>query len=183
MDEAAVVQSAQKGDPEAFGLLVDHYADRIYNLLVRMAGPQEADDLMQETFMKAYANIGTFSGASAFYTWLFQIALNTARSFRRKRSPVTLSVEEEENGNPFDRMVSDNPGPDAAAEKDEQIVQVQAALGQLDDEDREVILLREIEGQAYEDMAASLSISTAAVRSRLHRARKRLIDILGDRLA
>ena len=183
MDEAAVVQSAQKGDPEAFGLLVDRYADRIYNLLVRMAGPQEADDLMQETFMKAYANMATFSGASAFYTWLFQIALNTSRSFRRKKAPVTLSAEQEEDANPFDRIVSHNPGPAAEAEKAEQVRHVQVALQHLDDEDREVVLLREVEGMAYDEMATAIGISTAAVRSRLHRARKRLIDILGDSLS
>ena len=179
MDEAAIVQSARNGDAEAFGLLVDRYADRVFNLLVRSVGPHDAEDLAQETFMKAYANIAKFSGSSAFYTWLFSIALNTARSFHRKKRPVTVSQDNGE-ANPFDRLVSDNPGPRVVAEKEEKIHRVQSALMDLAEEDREVILLREVEGLAYDEIAQTLETTTAAVRSRLHRARHRLLDALRD---
>jgi RNA polymerase sigma-70 factor (ECF subfamily) len=170
------------GDGAAFGQIVERYQDRIYNAVYRLVGaPEDARDLVQDTFVKAYENLAGFRGGSSLYTWLFRIAVNTSLSHRRKRkwvSPMPASASEDdpspEGGwadpaapDPMDRMVA------AEAER-----LVQQALDALDEEHRTVVVLRDIQHCDYHEIAEILDVPAGTVKSRLHRARLMLRDKL-----
>jgi RNA polymerase sigma-70 factor (ECF subfamily) len=166
------------GDGAAFGALVERYQDRLYNAVYRLVGSAEdARDLLQDTFVKAYENLGTFRGGSSLYTWLFRIAVNTSLSHRRKRKWLQVG-----SGGDGDDPA---PAPDAAAQDPsdrlvaaETEALVQQALDSLDDDHRTVVVLRDIQHCDYHEIAEILEVPTGTVKSRLHRARL----ILRDRL-
>ena len=166
------------GDGAAFSALVERYQDRLYNAVYRLVGSAEdARDLLQDTFVKAYENLGTFRGGSSLYTWLFRIAVNTSLSHRRKRKWLQVG-----SGGDGDDPA---PAPDAAAQDPsdrlvaaETEALVQQALDSLDDDHRTVVVLRDIQHCDYHEIAEILEVPTGTVKSRLHRARLTLRDRL-----
>lgn len=186
-----LVQRVLAGNSDAFDDLVVRYQDRVFNTLARMCGsPQEAEDLAQETFLKAFRALGSFRQGSKFYTWLFRIAVNTG--FSRRRQEVRRKVHEggrlDAGGNndgdelSLEAVIPDRKETDPAQilEREALRARVREGLQQIDTDYRAILILRDIEGMDYESIAESLDITTAAVKSRLHRARLELARILKD---
>ena len=183
--DAALVENCKRGDVNAFSTLVTRYQDRIFNVIYRMVGNHEdAADLCQETFVKAFRAIATFEERSQFSTWLYRIATNTCFSF--KRSHAGKSAQEHTiDGNVAEwaehhpRRHNDattNPGEHAAQK--ERIEAVQKAILSLDKESRAIVVLRDIDGKSYEEIAEVLNCPIGTVRSRLHHARMELKERL-----
>jgi len=176
--EEVLVERAVSGDPAAFGWLTRRYQNSVFNALYRMTGNEElAYDLVQETFLKAYRAIATFSRTSRFYTWIYRIAVNSLRSHWRKQGKlqsIRLDGADPENFSPPDR--SDDPAELAEANEMEKLVQ-QSILS-LPTDQRTVLVLRDIEGLEYEQIAELLELSLGTVKSRIHRARMALKDKL-----
>lgn len=178
-DDASLIDSALAGDTGAFGQLVERYQDRLYNALVRFLGSAEdARDVTQDTFLQALTKLRTFRRESAFYTWLYRIGFNLAMSRRRREKPCVsidrltreAGAEPSDNGAPPDRGLLDA----------ERATKVQLALGRLAEEQRQVVVLREIENCSYETMAEILDVPIGTVRSRLFRARLQLKEYLEE---
>jgi RNA polymerase sigma-70 factor (ECF subfamily) len=179
-DDASLIAATLAGDTAAFGRLVGLYEDRLYNSLLRVLGSSEdARDIAQEAFVQAFLKLKTFRGSSAFYTWLYRIAYNLAMSHaRRERKTTSLDgVKAEWGSEPMDGQ----PAPDADALRQEQAEQVHAGLAALSVEYRQVLVLREIDGCRYEEIADILELPIGTVRSRLFRARLQLRDYLTPR--
>lgn len=178
-DDVPLIDGALDGDSAAFGKLVAKYQDRLYNSLVHVVGSREAAaDAVQDAFVQAYLKLETFQRDSGFYTWLYRIAFNLAATARR-RQKATVSIEharEELGHEPLDR----GDPPSARAEQQERAAQVRTALAALSDEHRSILILREVDGCAYEEIAQILDLPVGSIRSRLHRARLQLRDQLKD---
>lgn len=168
------------GQTRAFGDLVLRYQDRIYNMLVNVLGSSEdARDAAQETFVSAFQKLNTFRGRSAFYSWLFRIAMNCALSRQRKRRRVPVSIEavrERSGDEPADPHADSRPG--FSLEATERQTAVRAALAELPEEFRTVLVLKEMEDLKYEEIAEIIGCPIGTVRSRIHRARAELRDRL-----
>lgn len=176
-EDAELIQATLDGDSSAFGQLVRRYQDRLYHTTASLIGSTEdARDVVQDTFVQAFIKLETFKHKSAFYTWLYRIAMNLAASRARRRRP-RASVDEirERVGN---EPIDGSAGPRERAEQVERVEQVRAALSCLSDEHREVLVLREIEGFHYEAIAEILELPVGTVRSRLFRARMQLRETL-----
>lgn len=179
--DATFIAAALAGDSAAFGHLVGLYQDRLYNALLRVLGsPDDARDLTQDAFVQALVKLESFRGQSAFYTWLYRIAFNLAMSHaRRVRKMVSLDgLRNDWDSEPRDGHAS----PEADAQQREQVALVQAGLDELNSEFRQILVLREIEGCSYEQIAEILEMPIGTVRSRLFRARLQLRDRLAPRL-
>jgi len=182
-----IARRASAGDEEAFEALVLRHQDRVYRLALRLTGsPEEAEDVTQEAFLKAYRALGEFDGRSAFYTWLFRIAVNSALSRlrtlgRRRAREATAAL-----GDPAPRMdaagepPSRSAGPEEAVLASDVAARVRRAVDELAPEDRAVVVLREIEGLSYDEIALAMGATRAAVKSRLHRSRQELARKLRD---
>ena len=190
-DDLTLVQRFRQGDMESFSLLVAKYQDRIYNMLLRMCGePADAEELAQETFLRAMERIGQFQGRSKFYTWLFRIAANLAISHKRRGGRIkfhSLSGPEDGDSSAGDAITSPlaakrQSGPQETAVAAETHQRVMDALGELDDEFRLVIVLRDIEEMDYAQVADVMNVPLGTVKSRLHRARMMVRDRLKDLL-
>ncbi len=180
-DDATLIERSRAGEPEAFGELVVRYQDRLYNTLIRVCGEtEEARDVAQEAFVQAFVKLDSFRGNSAFYTWLYRIAFNTAISRRRRRKP-TSSLDEARDAAGFEPADPD-ARPEANLEREEQAIQVRAALATLSEEHRSVLVLREIDGCDYETIGEMLDVPVGTVRSRLHRARMQLKEEMEKRM-
>ena len=188
-EDASLVERARKGDMQAFGSLVAKYQERVLNVVHRLCGRRaEAEELAQETFLKALERIGQFRGSSGFYTWLFRIAVNLTVSHRRRAGRIgfrSLTGPEEADGSLADSLTSGlaerrEAGPAAMAEGAELRRRVCRALEELDDEFRLVVVLRDIEEMDYGQIARVLELPPGTVKSRLHRARSLLKDKLAD---
>jgi RNA polymerase sigma-70 factor (ECF subfamily) len=136
---------------------------------------QEAEDVSQETFVQAYVKLESFHGASAFFTWLYRIAFNITVSRSRKKRPTVSVDAAREKGN---EPETDMPHVGNDLEREEDIQRLRTALDQLSEEHRSILLLREIEGFDYETIADMLQVRVGTVRSRLHRARASLRELL-----
>ena len=176
-DDAQLIHDTLAGQSAAFGELVRKYQDRLYHTLVHVVGsPEDALDIVQEAFVQAFLKLETFKRESAFYTWLYRIAFNMAASHRRRRKP-TVSVEqarESSGSEPIDPEL----GPEDSVQLDERREQVRKAIAGLNEEHRAVLVLREIDGCRYEEIAEILDVPIGTVRSRLHRARLQLREEL-----
>jgi RNA polymerase sigma-70 factor (ECF subfamily) len=175
--DSCLIERTLAGEPAAFGELVVRYQDRLFNSLVRLLGSAEdARDAVQEAFVQAFVKLDSFRGSSAFYTWLYRIAFNQAMSHARRQRPTrSLDEEQSERGR---EPVDGQPAPDARLQLGERARQVQRALAELSAEYREVIVLREMDGCKYEQIAEILELPVGTVRSRLFRARLELRDRL-----
>jgi RNA polymerase sigma-70 factor (ECF subfamily) len=175
--DAQLVEAALAGDRDAFGDLVQRYQDRLFNTLLRVVGSHEdAADAVQDAFVQAYTKLESFRGASQFYTWLYRIAMNMALSRQRRRRPAA-SVEhakEVAGEEPLDAA----EGPEETVLSQERVEHVQAALDDLGEQHRKILVLREIEGCSYEAIAEILELPVGTVRSRLFRARVQLKERL-----
>jgi len=186
--DAELVVRVQRGDKKAFDLLVLKYQRKIMRLLSRMIrDPHEVEDVAQEAFIKAYRALPQFRGDSAFYTWLYRIAINTARNWmaargRRPSTPNALETEDGETFNETDNL-TDNSTPESMVASREIAETVNAAIQALPEELRTAIVMREMEGMSYEDIAQSMDCPIGTVRSRIFRAREaiatRLRPLLG----
>lgn len=175
--DAALVARVQQGDKQAFDLLVIKYQRKIQRMLSRMLRDQsEIDDVMQETFIKAYRAIPQFRGESAFYTWLYRIAINCARNWMTSngRRPSAPSANQSSDGETFDEIdnLTDNNTPESALATQEIVETVNAAIQQLPEDLRSAIVLREIDGLSYEEIAQAMDCPIGTVRSRIFRARE-----------
>jgi RNA polymerase sigma-70 factor, ECF subfamily len=179
-DDHQLIAECLRGDPLAFGVLVRHYQDRLFNTVYRMVGnAEDAQDVVQEAFLNAYQSLEGFKGDSLFFTWLYRIAVNTAISFKRKQR-VSLSLNPGRNGEPgIDPAdVSQASRPGHSLEQAEQEHRIQQALNRLSTEHRAVLIMKDMEGQKYEAMAEILQVPIGTIRSRLHRARLELRELL-----
>ncbi len=176
-DDALLIEATLAGDTAAFGQLVEHYQDRLYNSLLRVLGSAEdARDVVQDALVQAFVKLDTFRGSSAFYTWLYRIAFNLAMSHHRRRRPTTsLDTAKQSCG---DEPADAGPTPEARLAQRERVELVHAALAELSVEHRQVLVLRELEGCRYDQIADILQLPVGTVRSRLFRARLELRDQL-----
>ncbi len=179
-DEAELIDRAKKGDTEAFGVLVERYQRRVANVALAVVHNQDdALELAQETFVRAYQNLTKFESRSSFSTWLYRIAANLAIDFwRREGRHVMLRGEDAENE--LRRLPSDKGDSFKAASRGELSKRLSAALEELTPEHRTVILLREVEGLSYDEISETLQCPRGTVMSRLHYARSRLRGLLKD---
>lgn len=176
------VRACQAGDAEAFYPLVLRNQKRIYNLALRMLrDPAEAEDLTQEAFVAAFEQIDTFRGESAFSTWLHRIAvrraLNRIRGLGRRPLAHASSIDDPpSDGAPPLDPADPSPGPDAIHERRETRAVLERGLLALSDDFRAVLVLREMQGLSYEEIAEVLGVEAGTVKSRLHRARLALAE-------
>lgn len=171
-----LVRRVQRGERGAFDLLVLRYQHKVVKLVARLLrDPAEAEDVAQEAFVKAYRAIGSFRGDSAFYTWLYRIAVNTARNTMasRQRRPVDYEADlSESQQSAVESRMRDLDTPEAAALTDEIHRTVNRAVEDLPEDLRTAIILREIEGLSYEEIAEAMDCPVGTVRSRIFRARE-----------
>lgn len=174
-DQELVVR-VQEGDKRAFDLLVLKYQQRIIKLISRYIKDQsEVLDVTQEAFIKAYRAIAKFRGDSAFYTWLYRIAINTAKNYlvSRGRRPPSSDIDADEIEKiDAPATMRDEDSPEALAMRDEVMQTVSTTIERLPEELRTAILLRELEGMSYEEIAQTMECPVGTVRSRIFRARE-----------
>jgi RNA polymerase sigma-70 factor, ECF subfamily len=175
-NDQQLVQRVQKGDKSAFDLLVLKYQHRVLKLVGRfVSDAAEAQDVAQEAFLKAYRALPSFRGDSAFYTWLYRIAINTAKnalvSNRRRPVDFDLDLQDPEQ---YDRQarLKDVDTPEGVLLTEEIRMVVERAMEQLPEDLRTAIVLREIEGLSYEEIAEAMDCPVGTVRSRIFRARE-----------
>lgn len=171
-----LIAECLEGQTHVFGDLVVRHQDRLYNMLVHTLGSAEdARDVVQEAFVSAFQKLHTFRGRSAFYSWLFRIAMNSAASRKRKKSRVSVSydaIRAQSGLEPADPHPENHPG--FSAEVAERQSAVRTALAELPEEFRSALVLKEMEGLKYEEIAEIVGCPIGTVRSRIHRARTEL---------
>ena len=178
-----LVERAQRGDKEAFELLVSKYQRKLARLLSRfIRDATEVEDVTQEAFIKAYRALPTFRGDSAFYTWMYRIAINTAKNYlvaMGRRAPTTTDFDSDEAENFEDGdQLRDLNTPENELMSRQVAETVNQTLEELPEELRTAITLREIEGLSYEDIASIMNCPIGTVRSRIFRAREAIADKL-----
>ena len=179
-EDQQLVERVQRGDKRAFDLLVLKYQHKILGLIVRFVhDTHEAQDVAQEAFVKAYRALGNFRGDSAFYTWLYRIAVNTAKKalMDLKRNPVVYEgalrgSEDEDETSYFGREPTSEETPETVLAAKEIAQAVNAAMQALPEDLRQAVTLREIEGLSYEEIATAMECPIGTVRSRIFRARE-----------
>jgi RNA polymerase sigma-70 factor, ECF subfamily len=178
-EEAMFVLRLQANEDAAYDELVRTYSTSIFHVAYRMLGDSaEASDVVQEIFLKVFRNIAGFKGEAALKTWIFRIAfseiLNRLRWWKRRHRFATVSLDDQQNGSGAGVahvMASSSPTPEQVLQSKEQEAAIQQALGKLSGEHRSIIVLRDIEGFSYNEIADVLGVSIGTVKSRLARAR------------
>ncbi len=180
--EGKIIARVLGGDADAFEALVTEYEKNVYNLALKMTGnTEDAADLSQETFIKAFHSLGSFRGDSKFSVWLYRIVSNVCLDFLRRRSrrqTVSLSMEDEDGEETQLDIPDERQTPELLLEKRMTREAVRRGLAQLPPEPRQILLLREIQGLSYEEIASVLGIESGTVKSRIFRARKKLCAFL-----
>lgn len=181
-EELKTVESVLGGDVNAFETLVLSYEKNVYNLALRMVkNPEDASDMAQEAFIRAYNSLASFRGESKFSVWLYRIVSNVCLDFLRSRSrhpTVSLSVENDEGEETELDIPDESQSPEALLERRLTRDSVRRGLDALSEEYRQILLLREIQGLSYDEIAETLSMELGTVKSRIFRARKKLCDFL-----
>jgi RNA polymerase sigma-70 factor (ECF subfamily) len=175
--DLSLVRRVQAGDRGAFDLLVLKYQHKVVKLVMRyLKDPTEAEDVAQEAFIKAYRALPQFRGDSAFYTWLYRIAINTAKNalVSRDRSPIAyeINLNSDDDAPDVTSRLRDPDTPEGLALSEEIRSIVTAAIDALPEDLRTAIVLRELDGMSYEEIAASMDCPVGTVRSRIFRARE-----------
>ena len=181
-----LVSRVKQGDRTAFDLLFGRYQHKICSLVSRyVRDPHEVEDVAQEAFIKAFRALPKFRGESAFYTWLYRIAINTAHNHqmtKSRRPPgVDIAAEDAQFMDGADRLV-ETESPDAAASRDELAQAIEQAITALPDDLRSALVLREFEGLSYQQIAAIMECPVGTVRSRIFRAREAIDRRIGPML-
>jgi RNA polymerase sigma-70 factor, ECF subfamily len=181
--EALFVSRLQANEDAAYDELVRSYSATIYHVAYRMLGdPADASDVVQEIFIKIFRNIKGFKGEAALKTWIFRIAfseiLNRLRWWKRRHKYATVSLDEGPNGKPGTIVLHAGPTPEQVLQSKEREAAIQQALRRLSHEHRSIIVLRDIEGFSYNEIADVLGVSIGTVKSRLARARADLKNSL-----
>jgi RNA polymerase sigma-70 factor (ECF subfamily) len=175
--DLVLVKRVQRGDKSAFDLLVRKYQHKVVKLVLRyVRNPAEAEDISQEAFIKAYRALPQFRGDSAFYTWMYRIAINTAKNSlaSRDRSPIAydLDLTDPEESHSVQTKLQDPDTPEGMALTEEIRGIVNSAIEGLPEELKTAIVLRELDGLSYEEIAAAMECPVGTVRSRIFRARE-----------
>ena len=187
VSELELVKRCQAGDTEAFDELVTRCRTRVFGMIYNMVhSEQDAWDLAQESFLKAWKSIGRFRGQSSFYTWIYRIVMNVTIDWLRKKQVKGSGAEFDDaiqltEIDPASKTVPKTEAlPHQTMERDEIRARIQKAIAQLSPEHRAVILMKEIEGMQYHEIAEALGCSIGTVMSRLFYARKKLQALLRD---
>ena len=185
LDEELVAR-VQQGDKKAYDLLVIKYQHKIVQLVNRyLKDPSEAQDVAQEAFIKAYRAIGSFRGDSTFYTWLYRIAINTAKNYlvsrNRRSSQFEVDIQDAEATENAPQLQGIDT-PERLLMNDEIAKTIRSAIDNLPDEMRTAIMLREFEGMSYEEIAEAMDCPVGTVRSRIFRAREAIDNKLNPLL-
>ena len=180
--EVQIVQRVLQGDVNAFEKLVLEYEKNVYAITQRMTGnAEDAADMTQETFIKAYNSLSSFRGDSKFSVWLYRIATNVCLDFLRSRSrkpTVSLSMEDDDGEEVELDIADESQSPERLLERGLTRDAVRRGLNALSPEYRQILLLREIQGLSYEEISDVLTLEVGTVKSRIFRARKRLCAFL-----
>jgi RNA polymerase sigma-70 factor (ECF subfamily) len=175
-DDLALVKRVQGGERAAFDVLVLRYQHEVISLIMRYVRDRsEAEDLAQESFVKAYRALPSFRGDSAFYTWLYRIAINTAKNAlaARRRRPITTDIDPHERDSvDLSPRLRNEDTPEALLLSEEVRRTVSEALEDLPEDLRMAVMMRELDGMSYEDIAAAMDCPVGTVRSRIFRARE-----------
>lgn len=178
-----LVRRVQRGDRTAFDLLFRRYRHRIQSLVARFVrSPEDVEDVVQESFIKAYRALPRFRGDSAFYTWLYRIAVNTAKNFNvsAARRPPTVEIDaDESDGAPLGRQMHDGANPESLLRRDELARAIARALSNLPEDLRVAVTLREFDGLTYQQIAVVMDCPVGTVRSRIFRAREAIDREIG----
>jgi RNA polymerase sigma-70 factor (ECF subfamily) len=182
-NEKKLVEKAKSGDIKAFEKLIEDHQKKVFNIALRMIGDyDEASELAQEAFLKAYKSIKSFKGDSLFSTWIYKITTNVCLDeIRRKKKKKLISLDEdiEHDGSEFKRQIKDHsPGPESLAENNELKRMVKESINLLPEDYKIVIVLRDIQGFSYEEISRIIKCPIGTVKSRINRARRALKKIL-----
>lgn len=182
MTEQELIAQARAGDPNAFERLVRDNQDRVYSLCLRMAGDRhEAEDLAQEVFLKAWQGLASFHGESKFSTWLFRLAANLcidAQRKRERRRGVEPAVSLDDPDSSWREPSDPRQDPQRQLERTERSCALDRALTRLSDDQRQIVVLRELAGLSYQEISQRLGLDLGTVKSRLARGRLALRKIL-----
>ena len=181
-DERMLVERAQAGDLDAFEQIVQAYQTKVYNIALSITGNHhDADDAAQDVFVKVYRSIGAFSFHAQFSTWLYRVATNVCLDYLRKRKRSgTVPLDTDDADEPQLQVADTAPTPELALEQKETIRLVRQAIANLSDEHKKVIVLRDLSGLPYEEIAAIEQCSVGTVKSRINRARQNLKKLLEE---
>jgi len=186
-DDSALLSRARSGDRDAYRALVERYQRRVYNLAFSLVKSKEdAADIAQDAFVKAYQSLDRFKGEASFYTWLYRITNNLAIDLLRRRHPgESLDADPTSQDDPGEMQAGVGvlgtrlgTNPQRSALRRELAEKMEEALGQIPEKHRAILLLREVEGLSYEEIAESLEIPKGTVMSRLFHARSKMQEIL-----
>lgn len=188
--ESALIAQARTGRHEPFVELLSRHQDRLFNTLYRMTGNyDDAAEILQEASLRAFRSLRTFQGKSTFYTWFFSIAHNLLVSRKRHRTPLSLSAAHFPSSRDSDSEETDSihlpdnrSDPVRVLTERERFIRIHQAIQSLDAELRAVVVLRDIDGMSYEEIAGVLGLAVGTVKSRIHRARVALRQCLADLL-
>lgn len=187
-EDDILVKRCQQGDMEAMSTLIVRYQDRLYNTILKICGnPDDAAELTQETFVKVIEKISSFGGRSRFYTWLFRVGVNQTLTYCRRKQKLHIhsleapfSKENENAANCLNAYLVNKDAVDPAELVGQQEIRelLITSMNKLDEQHRAVIILRDIEGMSYQDIADILETELGTVKSRINRARASLREIL-----
>ncbi len=180
--ELTIIRRVQHGDTDAFELLVAAYEKNVFNVALQMTGNREdAQDMAQEAFLKAYSSLSSFRGDSKFSSWLYRIVSNVCLDYKRKqiRRPSSSLTVEDDDGETLQLAIADeSQSPERLLEQKLTREAVRRGLQELPEEQRHILLLREIQGLSYEEIGEAMDLEAGTVKSRIFRARKKLCAFL-----
>ncbi len=186
-NELWLIEQSRMGNIDAFEELIKDYKKIAYNIALRvLRNVEDAEDASQEALLKVFKNIGSFNMQSTFKVWMYRIVVNTCIDFKRKKYINAVSIDEDidlGSGNELNREIADDTAnPDALVEKKYNQKLINDALNKLDDDYKTIIILRDIQGFSYSEIADITTCNLGTVKSRLNRARKNLKEILENEM-
>ncbi len=189
--DSELVERHKNGDRGAFTEIVSRYQDRVYSLCHRWLGDaQTAEETAQDVFLSLYRSLSGFRGEARLSTWIFKVTLNHCRNRRLHRhrrgwgrhEPLGLGTGSGDGTHPERQIADEGPGADAGVDAKEAHALVSAALAKLDEDHRQILLLRDVEDLSYDEIAEVLELARGTVKSRIHRARAELAAVLGRKI-